>query len=287
MKQFLFLVVAASCLLASGAAAATPWLLDRAVFVGANLEIERTPRPADARQMWVDRPRARLEGWFFQSQRPGQGPSPEPTTDRAPAILYFHGNAELIDNNVGLARAYAAQGFHVLLAEYRGYGGSTGSPSVPALAGDAAAFFDVLAAHPEVDPARIVVIGRSLGGAAAGAVIASRTPCAVSLEQTFTSLADIVSAAGFPRFLAGDHLNTAAAVERFAGPVLVMHGEADEVIPFAHGRRLGEIAAARPGPASRFVRFAGGHNPMAPFRAIHEESVSFLTATPCGPLFPS
>jgi uncharacterized protein len=264
--------------LGAGVAAATPWLLDRAVFVGANLDMQRTPRPSDARQIWLDRPGARLESWFFQS-------SSAPAAN-APAVLYFHGNAELIDNNIGLARAYAAQGFHVLLAEYRGYGGSTGSPSAPTLPGDAAAFFDLLAEQPEVDSARIIVIGRSLGGAAAGAVLAQRRPCAASLEQTFTSLADMVAAAGFPSFLAGDHLNTAQAVRRFSGPVLVMHGQADEVIPFAQGRRLGAIAAERPDAQSRFVSFPGGHNPMAPFPAIHAEAVAFLAATPCGPLSP-
>lgn len=253
-------------------------MLDRAVFVGANLDIERRALPNDARQLWLTRPGARLEAWFFASDRaPRRG---------APAILYFHGNAELIDNNIDLARAYAAQGFHVLLAEYRGYGGSTGNPSAPTLPGDAAAFFDLLAAQPEIDPARIIVIGRSLGGAAAGAVLAQRRPCAASLEQTFTSLADMVAAAGMPRFLAGDHLNTATALAGFAGPVLVMHGEADEVIPFAQGRRLGEIAAARPATLSRFVSFAGGHNPMAPFPAIHAETVAFFAATPCGPISP-
>lgn len=252
---------------------ATPWLLDRAVFVGAHLEFVQREPPDDVDAFWLERPGGvAIEGWFF----PARG---VPSGVRAPAILYFHGNAELIDNNIGLAESYAAAGYHVLLAEYRGYGRSTGEPDISALPADARAFYDRLAAMPQVDRDRIVVLGRSLGGAAAGAVMAERAPCAVVLEQTFTTLGDMVSAAGFPRFLAGDALDTMGALESYPGPVLVSHGRADDVIPFSHGQRLAEAAADR-GP-NRFVEFPGRHNPMAPFPEIREVVLDFLADTPC------
>lgn len=252
---------------------ATPWLLDRAVFVGANLEFVQREPPDDVEAFWLERPGGvALEGWFF----PARG---VPRGIQAPAILYFHGNAELIDNNISLAESYAAAGYHVLLAEYRGYGRSTGEPDISALPNDARAFYDRLADMPGVDPDRIVVLGRSLGGAAAGAVMAERAPCAVILEQTFTNLADMVSAAGFSRFLAGDALDTLSAVQAYPGPVLVSHGRADDVIPFAHGQRLAEAAAAR--GANRFAEFPGRHNPMASFPEIRAVVLDFLGDTRC------
>ena len=262
-------------LFGAGGAVATPWLLDRAVFVGAHLEFVQRDPPDEVETFWVERPGGvALEGWFLPAGGV-RGP--------APAILYFHGNAELIDNNIGLAESYAAAGYHVLLAEYRGYGRSTGEPDIGALPNDARAFYDRLAAMPEVDRNRIVVLGRSLGGAAAGAVMAERAPCAVVLEQTFTNLADMVSAAGFPRFLAGDSLDTLGALEAYTGPVLVSHGRTDDVIPFAHGRRLAEAAADRDQGHHRFAEFSGRHNPMAPFPEIREVVLDFLGETRCGP----
>lgn len=271
------LALAAAFLLA-GAGAAFAWqgLIDRVLFAGASMALEERAPPPDAERIWVDAQGARLEGWLFAP--PGQsGP--------APALLYFHGNAELIDTNVVLARTYARLGYAVLLAEYRGYGRSTGRPSAARLPGDAVAFYDALRARPEVSQGRITVVGRSLGGAAAAAAAAERAACALVLESTFSSLGAMVREAGFSSLLASSHLDSRAALAAYNGPVLVMHGRTDEVIPFAHGQALRAAAQARQGGArTQFVPFPGGHNPMAPFPEIAAAVVRFLDgATACGP----
>jgi fermentation-respiration switch protein FrsA (DUF1100 family) len=131
----------------------------------------------------------------------------------------------------------------MLLAEYRSDGRSSGEPDLEAFPGDAHAFYDRLASMPQVDRGRIVVLGRSLDGAAAAAVAHTRAPCAVVLEQTFTTLADMVAEAGLPRSLAGDALDRLSAVKAYSGPIFLSHGRADGNIPFAHGQRLAAAAA--------------------------------------------
>ena len=271
------ILAAVMVMVGSSAAVALPWLLDRMVFVGSGMRLAQSERPSDFEQIFVERDGARLEGWVLSP--PGQ-------LTPAPALIYFHGNAELIDNNMALARGYAGAGYVVLLAEYRGYGRSTGRPSASAQGEDAAAFFDLLAGREGVDPTRISALGRSLGGASAGALAARRPLCALMLESTFTSLGDMVAEAGFPAALAQGTLETRAAVAGYAGPVLVMHGLADEVIPFAHGAALAETAARREGTGAvaRFVRFSGGHNPMAALPDIIDQVLVFLERdTGCAP----
>jgi pimeloyl-ACP methyl ester carboxylesterase len=243
--------------------------------------MEQRAPPQTARQLWLTRDDARLEAWFFPPSSAPRG--------QGPALLYFHGNAELIDHNVALAETYAAAGYAVMLAEYRGYGRSTGRASSSELPGDAAAFYALLAEQEGVDPAKIAVLGRSLGGAAAAAVAATQAPCAVVLESTFTSLSDVIAVNGFPRFLSAGRLDNQAAVARYQGPVLVMHGRSDPVIPFAMGEAMTERLIARgPNTVSRFVTFPGGHNPMAAFPEISGTVLRFLAEdTPCAPLLPA
>ena len=270
-SKVLALVLGLSALCPAPAHAMIATLVDRVAFVGAYLELTQRQKPDGAEQRWLERPGARLESWLFRP--PGQ-PGP------VPAVLYFHGNAELIDVNVPLANAYLAQGYAVLLAEYRGFGRSTGTPSSASLPGDALAFFDLLASQPGIDPTRIVVAGRSLGGSAAAATAENRPACALVLESTFTSLADMVASAGVPGVFPGTALASRTALNRFEGPILVMHGRADEVVPFSQGEALASTALARPygSERARFVAFPGGHNPMAPLRDIQTEIHAFLTA---------
>lgn len=250
--------------------ACTPEMLDETVWVGATVRFAQVGKPADAEQVWIERDGARIEGWFFPATR---------YRGRAPVVLYFHGNAEWIDNSIYVADTYRARGYAVLLTEYRGYGRSTGRPGAATHAGDAVAFYDWLARRPEIDPRSIVIHGRSLGGSAAGGVLAAgRRPCAVVLESTFTSLGDAVASHGVDRAIAGGHLNTLAAVQRYPGPVLVLHGQTDELIPFNHGQILGTAS-----PTTRLVAFPGGHNPAAPWTDLMGAIDPFLSATPCAP----
>lgn len=188
-----------------------------------------------------------VEAWFVL----GAGRSAE---SPGPAVVFFHGNAELIDHCLLIADYYRSLGISALLAEYRGYGRSAGDPSQRAIVTDMTAWVDRLAARPEVDGARIVYHGRSLGGGVAAALSEVRAPAAVVVESTFTSAAAMAQARGLPGFLARHPFRSDEALKKLGRPVLIMHGTQDEIIPVGHGRRLHARV-----PGSVYREMEGGH----------------------------
>ncbi|WAS96711.1 alpha/beta hydrolase [Nannocystis punicea] len=210
----------------------------------------------------------RVEAWFV----PGRGASAERP---GPAVMFFHGNGELIDHQLALAASYAARGVSVLLPEYRGYGRSQGKPSQAAIVGDMLRFHDELAARPEVDRARVVFHGRSLGGGVASALAAVRPPAALILESTFTSLAALARKHGLPEALCRHPFRTDRVLPALQRPVLILHGSEDEMIPVAHGRSLHTSA-----PGSTYVELPGGHNDFPRDRPAYERALdAFLRAS--------
>lgn len=184
-------------------------------------------------------------------------PVPEPATDSAPAplLLFFHGNAELAEHWLDAFEEPRRRGWAALLVEYPGYGRCTGSPSEGSITAAARAAFEWASHDPRVDRDRIVAYGRSLGGAAAASLAGNHPLAALVLESSFTSVPEVAGIGGPARWLVVDRFDNLAALARHRGPLLVLHGRTDPVIPFAHGQRL---AAAVPG--ARFVEMPCGHN---------------------------
>jgi hypothetical protein len=140
---------------------------------------------------------------------------------------------------------------------YRGYEGSTGSPSEDGLHLDAEAAYAFAADH--VAPDRIVVWGHSLGTGVAVALAAERQIAALVLEAPYTSIADI-AAMNFPylpvRWLLKDQFHSDWHIANVTAPVLVFHGDKDDTIPISFGQRLYSLIKS----PKCFVRFAdGGH----------------------------
>lgn len=189
----------------------------------------------------------RVEAWFL----PGAGRS---ARSPGPAVIYTHGNAELIENNLDRARFYAAHGVSVLMPEYRGYGRSGGEPSESAIAADMEAFYDLLVQRPEVDRARVFLHGRSLGGGVAAELAQRKKPAGLILESTFTSVAGFAWKFGVPPVLVRNPYRTDARIGSLGCPILILHGADDEAIPAAHGRALHALAG------SRYYEGPGGHN---------------------------
>lgn len=179
--------------------------------------------------------------------------------DHAPVFLFCHGNAGDRADRLGTVGLMHEQGVAVLLFDYRGYGSSTGRPSEQGTYTDARAAWRYLVETRGVPAGRIVVYGRSLGGAVGAALAAEVQPAALVIEAGFTSAADM-AARMFPylpcRLLCRFRYNTKAAVTAARCPVLVAHSPADETIPFSHGETL---FAAASGPRV-FVETIGGHN---------------------------
>lgn len=171
-------------------------------------------------------------------------------------ILYSHGNAEDLGDDLPILRALHDRGFAVLAYDYRGYGLSTGRPSERNAYADEDAAYAWLTREMAVPPGRIIVHGRSLGGGPAAELASRERVAGLVLESTFTS-AHSVSSLGrlfpFDRFRSGHRLADVRS------PVLVIHGTADEVIPIAVGRRLFELARE---PKQALWVDGAGHNDL-------------------------
>lgn len=215
--------------------------------------------------IWVDSIQGRIEGWLVV----GRGVSPQRP---GPAVIFAHGNAERIGDWWNLAQAYRDAGVTVLLGEYRGYGQSAGKPSQHAIVQDFVGFVDLVAGRPDVDPARIVLHGRSLGGSVMCAVAVDRPPAAMIIQSSFTSVADMVPRWLVPRVLLLDRYDSLGVIEKFACPILIMHGRRDNIVPYRQGLAL--HAAAR---HSQLITYDCGHNDFPPdWGVFWGDVISFL-----------
>ena len=188
----------------------------------------------------------KIHGWFI----PGAGTK---------VLLFFHGNAGNISHRLYSIRQFHSLGLSVLIIDYRGYGQSGGRPGEAGMNRDALAAWEYLTGEMETDPGDIILFGRSLGGAVA-AKLASRTePSALIVESAFTSVPDIASEL-YPwlpaRWLSRMRHATRDYVESVRAPVLVIHSRDDEIIPFHHGERIFESAAA----PRTLLPLRGSHN---------------------------
>jgi len=160
-----------------------------------------------------------------------------------------------------VAARLSRAGLDVLLFDYRGYGRSTGRPSERGTYADARAARAALLALPGVDPERLVYYGESLGGAVALELAIEAAPRGLVLQSTFTSIRAMGRAVYpfIPGLLVPDAYPSLARIRRLRAPLLLVHGENDEIVPLAHGRALFEAA---PEP-KRFLALAGvGHNDL-------------------------
>jgi pimeloyl-ACP methyl ester carboxylesterase len=176
----------------------------------------------------------------------------------APVLVFLHGNGERAEDWLTEFGDPRAAGMAVLVVEYPGYGEAPGAPSQTSLTDAALAAYDWLQARPDVDGSRIVVYGRSLGGGVATRLATRRHVAAVVLESSFTSLRALAGRFLAPGFLVRDPFDSRRELRAYHGALLVLHGERDDIAPFAHGRAL---AAAVPG--AEFVALPCGHNDCA------------------------
>lgn len=187
-----------------------------------------------------------LHGWWL------------PADEERGVVLYCHGNAGNIGDRLPAVAGFHRLGLSVFLFDYRGYGRSTGTPSEDGLYRDAEVAWRYLTDTRGIDPNRIIVLGRSLGGGVASHLAHRYRPAGLVLESTFTSVPDVAAHhyAFLPaRLLARTRFDNLARVRDLDGPLLIAHSPDDEVIPFAHGERL--YAAA--GGAKSFLRSTGSH----------------------------
>lgn len=172
-----------------------------------------------------------------------------------PVMIFAHGNGELADfwtDQFGMVQSW---GWGVLLYEYPGYGRTPGKPSEATIRRSALRVYDWAASDPRVDPGRIVAYGRSLGGSVASYLAATRPVAGLILESAFTSVGPLAAGYLVPKWLVRDPFDNLSALRHYRGPLLVLHGRADDLVPFEHGRAL---ASAVPG--AEFHALPCGHN---------------------------
>jgi fermentation-respiration switch protein FrsA (DUF1100 family) len=189
----------------------------------------------------------RLHGWFVPAGNP-RG-----------TLLFFHGNAGNVSHRLDSIRLYHDLRLSVLILDYRGYGRSEGSPTEPGTRRDARAAWDYLVEQRNISPASIILFGRSLGAAVAAELARERQPGALILESAFTSVPDVAQEAYWylpARWLSRFEYKTVDYVRQVSAPVLTIHSEDDEIIPYHHGQSVFE-AANEP---KRFLTLRGGHN---------------------------
>ena len=179
-----------------------------------------------------------------------------PAKDGHPLILYFHGNGGALADRVARFRALTACGYGLLAVSYRGYGGSTGSPAQKGLMEDAETAYREARARG-YDGGRIVLMGESLGTGVATALAAAHEAAALVLDSPYSSAVE-VAAAHYPIFpvkwLMFDRFRSDLAIGGVHIPILVLHGDEDDVIPISLGRRLFELA----NEPKTFILVSGG-----------------------------
>jgi uncharacterized protein len=177
-----------------------------------------------------------------------------------PVVIYFHGNAEIVPWRAKRHRATIADGTGLIALNFRGYGGSTGTPTEDGLHRDAeAAYAFAVERYP---PRRIVLWGISLGTGVAVRLAATKPVGKLIVESPYSSTVD-VAASLFPyapvRWLMKDQFRSDQWIGAVHVPLLIMHGAQDEVIGIRFGERLFALA----NEPKRFIRYdKGGHNDL-------------------------
>ena len=189
----------------------------------------------------------KVHGWYV------------PHPDAKATLLFFHGNAGNISHRLDSISIFHELDLSVFIIDYRGYGKSAGRPSEHGTYRDAQAAWDYLVDERRLRPDDIIVFGRSLGGAVAAGLAARVSPAAVILESTFTSIKELgkhyypylpVSWIARVRYPVDEDISS------FNCPVLVIHSEQDDVVPFRHGKSLFEHARE----PKMFLPISGDHN---------------------------
>ena len=191
-----------------------------------------------------------LHGWYFS--RPG---------NRA-VLLFLHGNAGNISHRLSTVRQLSRLPVDIFLFDYRGYGlsGGTAGGEKPLL--DARAALEAVRSRPGAEGRKVVLLGESIGGSMAVVLAAGEEVDGVITLAAFTSTRGV--ARDMPlywifSFIVPNHYNALGALPDVKAPLLLIHGRADEVIPFSHGERL---LAAAGGRREHFWVKGGMHNDL-------------------------
>ncbi len=207
----------------------------------------------------------RLHGWFV------------PSEDARGTLLFFHGNAGNISHRLDSIAIFNRMGLDVFIIDYRGYGQSQGRVTETGTYRDAEAAWFYLTETRGIDANRVIVFGRSLGSSIAAWLASKHRPAALILESSFSSVPSMAQRL-YPflpvKLLATFSYDTRRYVSTIACPLLVVHSQDDEIIPYAEGRLVFDAAPLD----KQFLDIRGGHNDgfIVTGRAYTEGLSSFI-----------
>lgn len=189
-------------------------------------------------------------------------PSGDPA---APVVVVFHGNAGNAAERWPKYSSLVAEGFGLVLAEYRGYGGNPGEPSEAGLIEDGRALLETLRYDFRIHTSRVILYGESLGAGVVTALAADHPVRGLILEGAFTSLPDMAQRA-YPlypaRWLVKDQFDNVAKLREATAPIMVIHGLEDEVVPVSHAQALLSVVS---GEVESLLIEEAGHNNLSEF----------------------
>ena len=191
----------------------------------------------------------RLNGWFV------------PYPDAAITLLWFHGNAGNISHRLeNIKLLHGKVKVNVFIFDYRGYGRSEGTISEKGTYLDGQAAIECLRTRYTVETKNLVLFGRSLGAAVASEIASRTDVLALILETPFASIAEMAREI-FPFLPVGRFLQTkyevVKKVRAIKSPLLVLHGDRDDIVPFRQGKKVFDAA---PQPKAFYTIVGAGHN---------------------------
>jgi fermentation-respiration switch protein FrsA (DUF1100 family) len=194
----------------------------------------------------------RINGWYV--------PAPPKADGSTTTLLWFHGNAGNLSDRVHQLRQLHDQlGVNMFMIDYREYGRSEGEVSEAGTYRDAEAALVYLRGRPDAAAHRIIYYGQSLGSAVAVELARRSPPDGLILESPFLSIQAMAKAV-MPFLPVGVLISTKydslSKIGEIHAPLLILHGDRDEVVPYAQGRRLFEAA----NDPKRFYTISGAHH---------------------------
>lgn len=208
----------------------------------------------------------KIHGWLIRNSRVN------PIDEQSQLVVYFPGNSLNRRNRIDDLREFTSRGYDVLIFDYRGFGDSTGSPSETALTNDARLVWQYAIDELGYEETETVIFGESLGGAVALSLWNEDNPhppqpAALILNSTFASMPRTV-AWHFPwfpfQYLLLDRWPSIDRIGRVQSPIIIFHGDNDQMIPLSHGKALADASTN-----AQFIEIRGGsHNdiPMLQLR---------------------
>lgn len=244
------------------------------LYPGQNISLFSTPiqnTQIPIQKIWLPCHFGQVEMWIVP---------PENSSGPGPALIFAHGNGEVIDGCVDSLLRFREFGLALVLVEYPGYGRSKGSPSQKTITESFIMAFDTLTSLEFVDTGNIFGFGRSIGTAAICALSMHRPLKGMILQSPFISVKSFAWDRGVPPFLVRDVFDNAQAVRNFSKPVLFIHGLNDSMIPFSHSEKLVEIARQ-----GELVSYPCGHNDCPPdWHQFYKDIGKFLNRNGLGQL---